>query len=98
MRVGTCERRRGMKMPDETQQQYRDTPIACPPVDELSRDQQAAYAATVEAIRRVRYGSHRPTEKRTCGAIPDNPKELSGGNVRMRHRRSNGGRMVRQHN
>jgi hypothetical protein len=42
-----------MKMPDEAQQQYRDTLSDCPPVDELTPDQQAAYVATVEAIRRV---------------------------------------------
>ena len=40
-------------MPDKAQQEYRDTPIACLPVDELTPDQQAAYGATVEAIRRV---------------------------------------------
>src|SRR4051812_13484172 len=53
MRLGTCERRRGMRMPDEAQQQHRDILKDCPPGDELTHDQQAAYGATVEAIRRV---------------------------------------------
>jgi hypothetical protein len=39
-------------MPDEAQQEYRDA-IGAQPVDELTPGPQAAYTATVEAIRRV---------------------------------------------
>ena len=40
------------KMPDEAQQEYRDA-TGVQPDDQLTPGQQAAYAATVEAIRRV---------------------------------------------
>jgi hypothetical protein len=59
-----------MKMPDEAQQQYRDTLSDCPPVDELTPDQQAAYVATVEAIRRVAMALIDPPKNERAAQYP----------------------------
>jgi hypothetical protein len=52
MLLETADAECGVKMTDEAQQEYRDA-IGAQPVDELTPGQQVAYAATVEAIRRV---------------------------------------------